>query len=64
MALEAQRESAGVGLPMLDLGAIWVWVVNATGWSLYPWKRSGIQRTGWAPGPVSAGVEILACTGI
>ena len=45
MALEAQRESADVGLPMLGLGAIWVWVVNTTGWSLYPWKRMG-PRTG------------------
>ena len=44
----------------------WGWVVSITPRPLYPRKDPVpiIQEGGWAPGPVWAGVENLALTGI
>ena len=57
--------SRGIAL-LLNLGARWEWVVNATLWPLYPGKDpvSVVQEAGWVPGPVWTGTENLAPTGI
>ena len=50
-----------------NLGARWVWVVNATAQPLYPRERDPVpilQEVGWAPGPVWTGAENLAAKGI
>ena len=49
-----------------NLGARWVWVVNATPRPLYPRERPGThcEEAEWAPGPVWADVENFASTGI
>jgi len=41
-AMKAQRESRGVALLLLNLGARWMWVVNAMPWLLYPMKRDPV----------------------
>ena len=50
-----------------NIGARWRWLLNATPRPLYSRERepvSIVQEAGWAPGPVWAGAENLAPTGI
>ena len=52
---------------LFNLGARWVWEVNAMLRPLYPCERDPVptvQETGWALEPVWTGAENLAPTGI
>ena len=52
---------------MLNLGASWGWVANATPRLLYPRERERVpivQEAGWASGPAWTGAENLDRTGI
>ena len=67
-AMLAQRGRRSIALLILNLGAGWRWVVNATPQPLY--SREGcpaptVQQAGWAPGPVWTSVKkrSLFCTG-
>lgn len=42
----AQSGSRGIALLILNVGAIWQWVVYATSWPLYPRERATIRRLG------------------
>jgi len=52
--------------PFFNLGARWMWVVNATPRPLYPIKDpvTIVQDAGLSPGPVWKGTENLAYTSI
>jgi hypothetical protein len=60
MPLVTQTGSRGIVLPTFNVGAMWVWVVSATPWPLYP-RETGrvpiLQEAGCAPGPVWTGVR-------
>ena len=64
--MKAQRGSGVQLYSFFNLGARWVWVVNATPRPLYPGNGPVpiVQEAGWAPGPVWTGAENLASTGI
>jgi hypothetical protein len=47
----AHRESSGIALLILDLGARRGWVVSTTPRPLYPWERPGTICTGGWVGP-------------
>ena len=63
----AHKGSRGIALLFLDHGTRRGWGVSFMPWPLFtPVKDplSIVQEAGWAPGPVSTGVEYLSPTGI
>ena len=63
----AHRGSRGIALPFLDHGTRRGWGVSVTPRPLFTPGKAPVlivQEAGWAPGPVWAGAENLAPTGI
>jgi hypothetical protein len=53
----------GIALLSLTLVLVWVMLVNAMPWPLYPQRKDPgpiVEEAGWAPVPVWTGAEILA----
>jgi hypothetical protein len=59
MPTEAQRDGIVIGLPVLNLGARKLWVVNATPACFTPGRIpvSVVHKAAWAPGSFWTGVK-------
>jgi hypothetical protein len=62
--MKAKCGSRGMALLFFNLVVRWVWVVNDTPQSLYPWERHPapvVQEAVWALGSVRTGAEKRKC---